>query len=137
MPDDDAAHPFSTCDTPSISSQPYPDGEPCYYFPNRLFFRNTFNFLLRLRFFSRALGRGARRRLACIPRRKCGSRPCSLAPALCVRSREIRQVLAGKASVWLEPSWIMKTPSYHFRLFVLTTAACFVSPVTQQPPKAK
>ena len=47
---------------------------------------------------SRALGCGARRRAACTPRRRCWSRPGSVACALSVQSRAIRQVITGSFS---------------------------------------
>ena len=52
------------------------------------FFRNAFTLLLRPHVFSRAFGCGALRRLACTPRRKCGSRP-GLRSACCGRSKSL------------------------------------------------
>ena len=59
--------------------------------------------LFRPRVFSRALGCGARRRPACTPRCKCGSRSGSVARALGVRSREIWRVPRGSLSAQPEP----------------------------------
>ena len=59
---------------------------------------------------SRALGCGAHRGAACTPRRKFGSRAGSVARALDVQSRQIRQVITGLLSVELELSKTLENP---------------------------
>ena len=69
---------------------------PFVYAPNALFF--TFGCPRPAAGCSRALGCGAHRRAACTPRRKYGSRPGSVARALGVQSRAIRQEITGSLS---------------------------------------
>ena len=66
--------------------------------------------------FSLVLGRGARRWPTCTPRRKFGSRAGSVARALGIQSRQIRQVITG-LSAELESSKIMEIP--HVSCFAL------------------
>ena len=68
------------------------------------FFAEHATFLLGAPVFSRALGCAARMGLACTPRRKCGSRPGSVARALGLQGREFWQVTTGRHSDLLEPS---------------------------------
>ena len=68
-------------------------------------------FLRRPWVFSRALGCGARRGVACTPRRKFGSRAGSMARVLGVRSREIWKVITALLSAELEPSKTLKSPN--------------------------
>ena len=91
-----------------------------------IFFRNVFTFLLRSRVFSRPLGFGACRRLVCVPGRKCGSRPGSVAGAPGVQSCEISQVKEGRASIQLEPGRPMETSSCHFSFFSLHCCCCLL-----------
>ena len=108
-----------------------------YYYghvPNRLFFWNTFAFLVRSRVFSRALGCGARRQLACTRLHhgsKCASRPRSVASALGLWSREFWQETTGRSSDLLEPSRTMETPPYErfrdFSLLLVAGCCCIMS----------
>ena len=75
-----------------------------------IFFKRSHAFLRRPWVFSRALGCGARREPACTSRRKCGSRPGSVARALGVQSYEIWQVITGLLSDQLDPTRPMQTP---------------------------
>ena len=77
--------------------------------------RHLHAFLRRPCGFSRALGCGARGGPACTPRRKFGSRVDSVARALGVQSREIRQVITGSLSAKLGPSKTTENP--HVRCF--------------------
>ena len=67
-------------------------------------------FLERPWVFSRALGCGARRGLACKQRHKFWSRAGSAARALGVQSREIWRVITGLLSAELDPSKTIETP---------------------------
>ena len=69
-----------------------------------ILFQRVHVFLRRPRFFSRALGCGARTGPACTPRCQCGSPSGSVARALGVQSREIWQVITGSLSAEIEPS---------------------------------
>ena len=83
-----------------------------YYHVPMCFFRDICTLLsAACRFFSRALGCGARRGPACAPRRKFGSRLGSVARALGVPSREILQAITGLLSAELEPSKTMEKPT--------------------------
>ena len=69
---------------------------------------------------SRALGCGARRGLACTPRRMFRSRTGSVERALGVQSREISQEITGLLSAELELSKTMENPH----------VSCFAPPMT-------
>ena len=60
--------------------------------------------------FSRALGCGARRGVACTPRCKCGSRRGSVARALSLQRREIWQETTGSLSDEPSPIRLMENP---------------------------
>ena len=87
--------------------------------------------------FSRDLGCGACRRIACTPRCKCGSRPGSVARALGVQSREIWQVIAGLLCNQLEPTRPTQTPKMSFCSCFSPLSAAAVSEVPQKPSKSK
>ena len=74
----------------------------------------------RPRVVSHALGCGVRRGPARTPRRKCGSRPGSVARALGVQSRAIWKVIAGSLSAEPEPTRPIETKKY--RSFHLSVA---------------
>ena len=67
-------------------------------------------FLLWPRVFSRALGCGARRGLACTPRCKCGSRAASVARALGVQNRGIWRVTTGSLCDESQPTRPVENP---------------------------
>ena len=103
------------------------------------FFRNNFTLLLWSRVFSRALGCAAQRGLACTPRRKCRSRPGSVACSGPSKSRNLasnrREVFhptrAKQSSPW-------KPLDCHVSFFLSFTRLLLavVSQVPQQPSKA-
>ena len=77
------------------------------------FFRNTiFSLAVGRGSCARALGCGARRGTPCTRRCKCGPRPGSVARALGVQSRAIRQVITGSLSDLPEPSRLMEIHNF-------------------------
>ena len=95
------------------------------------FFAHYQALLGRPRLVSRALDCGPRRGPACTPRRKCGARQGSVARALGVQSRAIRQVIKGSlsASPSLAGHW-----KPHNEMFLF---CCCILPVSHRHPSSQ